>query len=317
MLVTRRRRLASLLALIALSAIGALTTLCFLPPKYPRIAWPDGKEFAFTIVDDTDKSTIENIKPVYDCLYELGILTTKTIWVLQTNEPNIPEGSSSHGQTLSDRDYRSFILELHNKGFEIASHGARGVSTKRFETEDAIGRFKQIIGHYPHTHINHGSNRENLYWGVSRLDFWPLRILYLLGGGERDYTGHIHGSEYWWGDVALRNIAYVRNLTYEDINTLKINPSMPYHNPRKPYVNWWFSSSNGSDAQAFNRLLSKKNVDRLEREKMLVYCIHPFCKRFCLRRFLEHNHKAFTGRFGFQKWLVCPCKRNSRLSERV
>ena len=43
--------------------------------------WPQNKEFAFTIIDDTDFATKKNIKPVYDLLYDLGFLTTKTVWV--------------------------------------------------------------------------------------------------------------------------------------------------------------------------------------------------------------------------------------------
>ena len=39
------------------------------------MTWPNGKQFAFTIIDDTDKSTVENIKPVYDYLYSHGLKT--------------------------------------------------------------------------------------------------------------------------------------------------------------------------------------------------------------------------------------------------
>ena len=42
--------------------------------------WPEQRKFAFTIVDDTDKATVENVKPVYDFLAESGIRTTKTAW---------------------------------------------------------------------------------------------------------------------------------------------------------------------------------------------------------------------------------------------
>jgi hypothetical protein len=36
--------------------------------------------------------------------------------------------------------------------------------------------------------------------------------------------------------------------------------------PGKPYVNRWFSSSDGHDKKLFNRLLSPRNVDRLAEE---------------------------------------------------
>ena len=34
----------------------------------PPVKWPGDKAFAFSVVDDTDNSTIANVKPVYDLL---------------------------------------------------------------------------------------------------------------------------------------------------------------------------------------------------------------------------------------------------------
>ena len=41
---------------------------------------------------------------------------------------------------------------------------------------------------------------------------------------------------------------------------------MPYHDPRRPYVNYWFASSDGHNLEAFNRCLAEENQDRLEAE---------------------------------------------------
>lgn len=49
----------------------------------PHIPWPDGKRFAFTIFDDTDHQTLENVPPVYDFLSDLGLRTTKSVWPLK------------------------------------------------------------------------------------------------------------------------------------------------------------------------------------------------------------------------------------------
>lgn len=46
-----------------------------------NISWPDGKKFAFTIVDDTDNSFIDSVKPVCELVFECGMRTTKTVWV--------------------------------------------------------------------------------------------------------------------------------------------------------------------------------------------------------------------------------------------
>jgi hypothetical protein len=42
--------------------------------------WPNNKDFAFTIIDDTDNSTVSNVKPIYNLLADLGLKTTKTVW---------------------------------------------------------------------------------------------------------------------------------------------------------------------------------------------------------------------------------------------
>jgi hypothetical protein len=58
----------------------------------------------------------------------------------------------------------------------------------------------------------------------------------------------------------------VRNFTYRDVNTLAMCPTMPYHDPDRPYVNAWFAASEGSDVVAFNGCLSEERQDRLEAE---------------------------------------------------
>ena len=83
--------------------------------------FPGGKRFAFTIIDDTDVATVENLKPIYDLLYECGMRTTKTVWPVRCLEGSKVFGSS---QTLEDDDYRAFILDLQRRGFEITWHGA-------------------------------------------------------------------------------------------------------------------------------------------------------------------------------------------------
>ena len=41
---------------------------------------------------------------------------------------------------------------------------------------------------------------------------------------------------------------------------------MPYHDPERPYVNYWFASSEGANVESFNKCISEKNQDRLEKE---------------------------------------------------
>src|SRR5437899_2238785 len=51
-----------------------------------RRSWPEGKDFAFTIIDDTDNATLARIRPIYELLSELGLRTTKTVWVYPAPE---------------------------------------------------------------------------------------------------------------------------------------------------------------------------------------------------------------------------------------
>ena len=44
-----------------------------------RLAFPDGRQFAFTIMDDTDVATVANVGPIYRLLSDIGMRTTKTV----------------------------------------------------------------------------------------------------------------------------------------------------------------------------------------------------------------------------------------------
>lgn len=227
--------------------------------------YPGGARFAFTIVDDTDVSTRENTEPFYDLLLELGLRATKTVWPL-----SCPEGSPnfSLSETLEEPGYAGFVERLADQGFEITWHGATMESSRRERTIRGLEAFRSRFGHYPEIHINHAHNRENLYWGSARVDSPWLRALLDRNPGLRNgvFQGHVPGSEFWWGDLAERHIRYARNLTFNGINTLQYNPSMPYRDPSRPLVERWFSASDAEGVEEFNRLLAMENQERLEAE---------------------------------------------------
>jgi hypothetical protein len=230
-----------------------------------QLHFPDGKRFAFTIFDDTDVATVANVQPIYRLLEELGMRTTKTAWPMRC-----PEGSSdfSSSQTLEDRDYSDFVVDLQRRGFEIASHGATMESSARDRTVAAHERFHALFGDYPRVHANHAYNRENIYWGADRVDVPFLRLLYGRTNGRPlgHYQGHIEASPYWWGDLCRERLTYVRNLSFNELNLARINPSMPYRDPRRPLVRWWFSASDAEDADEFAELLAPEHQERLEQE---------------------------------------------------
>jgi hypothetical protein len=227
--------------------------------------FPDSKRFAFTILDDTDVATVANVRPIYDLLHSLGMRATKTVWPVRC-----PEGSEnfSGSQTLEDEEYRTFVIDLRRRGFEITWHGATMESSPRERTVAALELFRETFGMYPRIHANHAHNRENVYWGSGRLDDPILRRAFGRFGGSpgSQFVGHIPGSPYWWGDLCERHITYARNLTFGEINTSAINPSMPYRDPVRPLARWWFSATDAEGVSEFNDLLHPRNLERLEAE---------------------------------------------------
>lgn len=247
---------------ISLSALVAAVIWLLWPPTPRDIAFPDGKRFAFTIVDDTDMATLARNRPVYDVLQRHGLRTTKTAWVLRATEADHPANA---GDSMQDPEYLAFLMELRDQGFEIALHGVRGGSSERADVAAGLEEFRQRFDSYPSLHVNHSRNRDNLYWGAQRWSLAPLRWLYRLAKDDH-FSGEDPASPHYWGDLARQHIRYVNQFTFSEINLLNVTPSFPYHLPDKPLVARWFPTSNGDNLDQFERLLSAENLDRLERE---------------------------------------------------
>lgn len=74
--------------------------------------WPQNKQFALTIFDDTDNARLEDVYIVYNFLRRLGFRTTKSVWIF-----NSLEGALHAGVTCEDVNYLSFVKELKESGF--------------------------------------------------------------------------------------------------------------------------------------------------------------------------------------------------------
>ena len=218
---------------------------------------PTGKRFAFSILDDTDDSTLENVEPLYAILRDHGFRTTKTAWPL-----DCPEGSRNFfaAATLQNKEYLRFVHELVDQGFELAFHGATMESSTRERTLEGLEFLRSEFGRYPRIFCNHGQNRENLYWGAQRFRTPALRALsrVLMREQGGSYEGDQEESRFFWGDVCRDVIQYVRNFTFERLNLLEVDPDMPYHIASSPYVKHWFSTTDAPDVDAFNRVLSRR-----------------------------------------------------------
>ena len=254
--------------------------------------FPHNKQFAFTIIDDTDGDGIENTQPIYEFLAKLGLLTTKTCWTF-------PPRDNFKGLSLTDYRYRQYINKLQRAGFEIALHSVGSGRFTRQDILDGLETFKQFVGSYPKIQINHGQNPDNLYWGLKRFSllrpFWRWSRFY----------GDNPESIYFWGDYARKDLRFVRNFTFRDLNTAKVDLLMPYKDPAKEYVNYWFSASDGENIEKFNRLTRIENIDRLIRENGVAIVYTHFANGFMrngrLNREFQNNMVYLARRNG---WFV-------------
>jgi hypothetical protein len=130
----------------------------------PKIEWPDGKQFAFTIFDDPDLQTLDNVSPVYVLLPDLGLRTTKAVWPIRGNRT-----PKMGGATCEDEHYLKWVLDHKENGFEIALHNVTYHTSTREETMHGLETFYRLFGHYPYSMANHTGCNEGIYWGNSRL----------------------------------------------------------------------------------------------------------------------------------------------------
>jgi len=223
--------------------------------------WPSGKTFAFTIFDDPDGQTMDGCQTVYDYLSKAGFRTTIGVWPrAPVREPNSP------GEDCANPDYRRYIKQLQQTGFEVGYHNTTPHSSFRQEIADGLDAFRCYFGDAPLAMANH-YNAEAIYWGQSRLSGMPKALYRAATAWRSDvFFGHVQKSPHFWGDLCQRDIRYCRNFVFEDINTLRACPWMPYHDPDRSYVSQWYASSEGANINSFLKTISEENQDRLEAE---------------------------------------------------
>ena len=227
-----------------------------------KLKLPNNKKFIFTIIDDTDDCFYEKIEPVYDLINKSGLKTTKTVWVYP-----VKDHERSKGHSLRDEHYRNFIIELKNNGFEIGLHNVGSGDYKRKDIINGLNEFKKILGEYPKIHVNHSYNKDNIYCGPKRFSFPFNFLVKFFYSGYKNFSGEIVGSPFFWADKHKKYIKYSRNYEIDNINTLKVNPYMPYRDLKyQKYCNSWYSSTFAPNQWIFNKIVTKKSIDRLENE---------------------------------------------------
>ena len=247
--------------------------------------YPNGKNFAFTVTDDPDGNKLDTIRPIYDFLNSLEMKTTVAVWVEDpVRTSGIPDVLKTYdpGDSCEKKEYCQYIQYLQDKGFEIALHTVSGGNDHRERTIEGYEKFKLLFGKYPKINIMHSNNLENIYWGKKVVNSLILqKFIGILSKKSRlPYSGENPESKYFWGDILKANTKYVRLWGTSDINTLKFNHSMPYHDSKKPYVNYWFSFSDGYDVDIFNKLISDQNINKLKEERGTSIVYTHFASKF-------------------------------------
>ena len=257
----RRIAIAALVVVVALVLWTAF--LMHVPARrsafYP---FPADRQCAISVTDDTDYFQFATVDPVYALVDSLGLRLTKTVWVFDAPDAD----PASVGLSLENADYRSWVEEEAARGHEITLHTASSRSDERERMLEAYAILEEMTGERPKLEIFHSYNREAFYWGSDRLPGPVLKLLYGITH-RGSFEGATEGSPYYWVDIARSLVRYVRTYTTNDINTLALNPSMPYEDPSTPMAPLWFASSNGRVGEQFARLFSEENVERLKRER--------------------------------------------------
>ena len=242
-----------------------------------NVTWPNNHQFAFTIFDDTDWATVANVKPIYDLLATLGMRTTKSTWIFAGGENPV-----NKGMTCEDPAYREWLFTLQAQGFEIALHNIAAGTSKRERIYQGLNTYRTLFGGENAVYANHVGCLDNIYWGQYRVSDWRRKLYNLLTRGQHRHIsyGHQQQSSYFWGDLCQQYICYVRNFVFNELNALNICPEMPYHDPKRAFVNFWFISTDAGNLESFLNRFTQENIDRLVQEGGLCIAYVHFARGF-------------------------------------
>lgn len=273
--------------------------------RAPRFEWPEGNRAAFTIFDDTDNTTIENGPPVYELLTDLGMRTTKSVWPLGPTQKQRVGGA-----TCADQEYLEWVLQLQRRGHEIGFHNATDHPSTRQDTIRGLDRFEELFGHPPKVGADHSGNIEALYWGPSRLSGLRARAYgtaqKVMRPNRPTFSGEDPTSDYFWGDVCRDRITYWRNFCFDEVDLLRVSPKVPYHDPRRGYVNYWFTSTDGSNLSRFVRHLTDDKLDRLESNGGVCIMYTHFGLKFATSDGLDREFAECMRRLASRRIWVAP-----------
>jgi hypothetical protein len=80
---------------------------------------------------------------------------------------------------------------------------------------------------------------------------------------------------------------------------------MPYRDPDRPYVNYWFASSEGANVDSFNAMISERNQERLKNEGGACIMYSHLAKGFLVNGKVNTSFRALIQRVSrMNGWFV-------------
>jgi len=130
--------------------------------------YPDGRNFAFTIVHDADTAYSQRLAPLFEVFDALGMRITATVFALWAGEDGGEIWSKWENSDDPDRAFfepmnvpledlheRDFYQRLAEKGHEIGLHTPSERSDTRDDFVRAYELYKSIFGEFPKVYVEH------------------------------------------------------------------------------------------------------------------------------------------------------------------
>jgi len=241
--------------------------------------YPNGYNFAFSIIHDADSAYSRRLAPLFEAFDELGFKITVTVfafWADWAKTGNIwlhwnktgcvdCEFFAPKAVPLEDEKEREFYNQLAARGHEIGMHTPSDTSDTRQDLIRAFEYFKQVFGYYPTVYVEHSwkTNKETQANEGSN----PKSIYYVT-----DLLNH-YGSWVW-----VDGLGGLPNATREqfyDVLAANGSPFSRFASDRYGIAKGFIRTGKWKEAngEGFLQWYSEENIDSLEKHRgiALVY----------------------------------------------
>ena len=249
--------------------------------KWRISTYPDGHNFAFTIVHDADSAYSRRLAPLFDTFNELGLRLTVTVfpfWAEWADGGKIwqrwslLEGKQRFEKPvavpLEVEEERAFYLCLAEAGHEIAMHTPSETSSSREDIIRAFDYFRTIFGAWPKSYVEHsqannldaqcqkGSDPTSQYYNTDLLNRYGCWVWV-----DDHESGRLPAP-----DGGLFNILAVKSDPFSD-------RAMTKYGIKKGFYRCGSVPHGNADGDRFLNLYSTTNIDQLEQQRgvALVY----------------------------------------------